>query len=70
MEKKKVAYCIIKSLSDVERVLFKQKIKCGKQTKNAERLEKLYSFFETHPDPIHEVMQRYVKDLKHVHCEN
>lgn len=46
MEKKKVAFFLIKALSDIDRGAFRQKIKCGKTAKNAERHEKLFSYLE------------------------
>jgi hypothetical protein len=46
MEKKKIIFCLIKALSEVDRIAYKQKIKCGKTAKNAERHEKLFGFFE------------------------
>lgn len=46
MEKKKVAFFLLKALSDADRLAFKQKIKCGKTSKNADRHEKLFSYLE------------------------
>lgn len=46
MEKKKVAFFLIKAFSDADKQVFKQKIKSVKATKNGERLEKLYTYFE------------------------
>lgn len=67
MEKKKVAFCLIKAFSSAERLQFKQKIKCGKTAKNGERLEKLFSYLEkaVELDNFDEVKSvRLVKILK------
>jgi len=67
MEKKKVAFCLIKAFSSTERLQFKQKIKCGKTAKNGERLEKLFSYLEkaVELDNVDEVKSvRLVKILK------
>ncbi|WMX13468.1 MULTISPECIES: hypothetical protein [unclassified Aureispira] len=47
MEKKKVAFFLIKALSDNDRGTFIKKIKCGKTTKSAERHEKLFAYLES-----------------------
>lgn len=67
MEKKKVAFCLIKAFSGAERVAFKQKIRCGKTAKNGERLEKLFVALEkaVELDNIEEIKStRLVKVLK------
>jgi len=46
MEKKKVAFFLIKALSNTDRSIFIKKIKCGKTVKNAERHEKLFNYLE------------------------
>jgi len=46
MEKKKIIFCLVKSLSPTDNIAYKQKIKHGKTAKNAERHEKLFGFFE------------------------
>jgi len=46
MEKKKVAFFLIKALSDIDRSVFIKKIKCGKTTKSAERHEKLFAYLD------------------------
>ncbi len=46
MEKKKVAFYLIKALSLVDRAAFKQRIKCGKTAKTAERHEKVFAYLD------------------------
>lgn len=46
MEKKKVAFFLIKALSESDRQAFRQAIKCGKTAKTAERHEKLLAFLD------------------------
>jgi len=46
MEKKKVAFFLIKALSDIDRSVFVKKIKCGKTAKSSERHEKLFAYLE------------------------
>ena len=56
MEKKKVAFYLIKALSHAERSTFKQRIKCGKTTKTAERHEKIFMYLDR-ANSIEEVEQ-------------
>ena len=49
MEKKKVAFFLIKALSESDRQAFRQAIKCGKTAKTAERHEKLFAFLDKTP---------------------
>jgi hypothetical protein len=64
MEKKKVAFFLIKALSDTDKGIFIKRIKCGKTTKNAERHEKLFAYLEG-LDSINEIdSTRLVKILK------
>ncbi|MBL4649805.1 MAG: hypothetical protein JKY03_08740 [Aureispira sp.] len=46
MEKKKVAFFLIKALSDIDKGLLVKKIKCGKTVKSANRHEKLFAYLE------------------------
>jgi hypothetical protein len=46
MEKKKVAFYLIKALSPSDRLAFRQRIKCGKTTKTAERHEKAFAYLD------------------------
>lgn len=46
MEKKKVAFYLIKALSVSDRLAFKQRIKCGKTAKTAERHEKVFAYLD------------------------
>ncbi|MGH1335970.1 MAG: hypothetical protein ACRBFS_07560 [Aureispira sp.] len=46
MEKKKVAFYLIKALSHADRLTFKQRIKCGKTAKTAERHEKVFAYLD------------------------
>lgn len=46
MEKKKVAFFLIKALSNTDKGLFIKKIKCGKTIKSAERHQKLFAYLD------------------------
>lgn len=64
MEKKKVAFFLIKALSDVDRGVFVKKIKCAKTVKKGERHEKLFTYLEG-LDSINEINStKLVKMLK------